>query len=229
MKGLSCWNCYGTACSHVEFEGTDPDWMGEMAKQIITLSRQYGSGGREIGERIAKTLGYRYFDRELIRRIAENEGFDLELVDRMSEGFFGRVSTLFSFANSAASKDEDSLPLADRVFLAQMRAIRQVADEGPCVVIGHSADYFLADHPDLLSVFIHADWDSRVTRVMQRNDLDKTAAIARIKKIDRKRAAFYESHTDRSWGETDNYHLALSSSYFGIDQAVEIICSIASA
>ncbi|MDR2586719.1 MAG: cytidylate kinase-like family protein [Coriobacteriales bacterium] len=198
-----------------------------MAKRIITISRQYGSGGREIGERVAKQLDYAYYDGELIKRAAQEGGFDEELVKEGSEGVLGRLSSLLSYANTVVGKDEDTLPLPDRMFLVQSRIIKQIAEEGPCVIIGHSADYFLADYPDLLNVYIHSQWDARVARVMQRNGLNEHDAVARIKKIDHRRAVFYEQHTGLRWGTASNYHLALSSSYFGIEGAVNLITTVA--
>jgi cytidylate kinase len=197
-----------------------------MKKHIITISRQYGSGGREIGERVATQLGYAYYDRELIKRAAQEGDFDEDLVKEDGEGVLGKFSSLLSYAHSIVGKDEDTLPLQDRMFLAQSRIIKQIADEGPCVIIGHSADYFLADHPGLLNVYIHSDWDARVARVMQRNSLSEHDAIARIKKTDRQRATFYEQHTGQKWGMAENYHLSLSSSYLGIDGTVSLIVAL---
>ena len=198
-----------------------------MTKRIITVSRQYGSGGREIGERVAGELGYAYYDRELIRRAAEEGSFDEEFVKESGEGILGKLSNLMSYANTAVGKDEDTLPLHDRMFLAQARIIKQIAAEGPCVIIGHSADYFLADYPDLFNVYIHSDWDARVARVMGRNNLSEHDAVARIRKLDRSRAVFYEQRTDQKWGMASNYHLSLSSSGFGIVNSVALIVHIA--
>ncbi|MDR2196462.1 MAG: cytidylate kinase-like family protein [Coriobacteriales bacterium] len=198
-----------------------------VTRHIITISRQYGSGGREIGEKVAAALGYGYYDRELIRRAAQDADISEDLVREEGEGIMGKISSLLSFGNSSAGAEEDSLPLGERIFLAEARTIKQIAEEGPCVIIGHSADYFLADHPGLLNVYIHSDWEARVARVMARNDLDERSAVARIKRIDRKRAAFYEQHTDQRWGKASNYHLSLSSSSFGIDVTADMIVAIA--
>jgi len=198
-----------------------------MTKRIITISRQYGSGGREIGVRVAQELDYVYYDTELVKRAAQEGGFDEELIKEAGEGGQGMFSSLMSFAGALVGKDEDSLPLYDRMFLVQSRIIKEVAQEGPCVIIGHSADYFLAEMPDLLNVYIHADWDARVQRVMERNNLSEHEAVARIRKTDRKRAVFYEQHTDQKWGMASNYHLSLSSSSFGIENAADLIVRIA--
>jgi cytidylate kinase len=198
-----------------------------MTKRIITISRQYGSGGREIGQRVAQRLGFAYYDNELIRRAAKAGNIDEGFIKENDEGVMGKVSSLLTYGSSVIGKDEDTLPLADRIFLIQSRIIRQIADEGPCVIIGHSADYFLEDYPDLLNVFIHAAWDARVARVMQRNSLSEHEAVVRIKKIDHKRAVYYEQRTDQKWGEVSNYHLSLSSSFFGIEGAAQVITELA--
>jgi cytidylate kinase len=200
-----------------------------MTKRIITINRQYGSGGREIGKKIATQLDYAYYDHELIKRAAREGSLDEGLVKENGEGVLGRFTSLLAYANTVVGKDEDTLPLADRMFLAQSRIIRQIADEGPCVIIGHSADYFLADRSDLLNVFIHSNWDARVARVMQRNNLNEHDAVARIRKTDYQRAVFYEQHTAQKWGMADNYHLSLSSSHFGIEGSVSLIIDIAQA
>jgi cytidylate kinase len=198
-----------------------------MTKHIITISRQYGSGGREIGKRVASQLQHAYYDDELIKRAAQDGNFDEQLIKEDGEGGLGRFSSLLTYTFGIVGKDEDTLPLPDRMFLVQSRIIRQIADEGPCVIIGHSADYFLADRPGLLNVYIHSDWDARVARVMQRNDLNEHDAVARIRKVDRQRAVFYEQHTSQEWGMASNYHLSLSSSNFGIEGAAALIATIA--
>ncbi|MDR1013993.1 MAG: cytidylate kinase-like family protein [Coriobacteriales bacterium] len=196
-------------------------------RPLITISRQYGSGGREIGERVATLLGYAYYDHELIKRAAQEGDFDEDLVREDGEGVFGRLSSLLSYAHTVVGKDEDTLPLPDRMFLVQSRIIKQIADEGPCVIIGHSADYLLADRPGLLNVYVHSDWDVRVARVMARNGLSEHDAVARIRKIDRQRSVFYEQHTGQKWGATESCHLSLSSSYFGIEGATALIVAVA--
>ncbi|MCL1847181.1 MAG: cytidylate kinase-like family protein [Coriobacteriia bacterium] len=198
-----------------------------MTKRIITISRQYGSGGREIGERVARQLGYAFYDKDIVRRAAKEGGFDEDLVKEGGEGIHGVFSSLMSYANTVVGKDEDSLPLHDRIFLTQARIIKQIASEGPCVIVGRSAEYVLADYPDLLNVYIHSEWDARVKRVMERNGLSEHDAEARIRKTDRQRAVFYEQRTDQKWGMAANYHLSVSSSSFGIDATVDLIARIA--
>jgi len=196
-----------------------------MPKRIITISRQYGSGGREVGERVAELLGYAYYDKELIKRLAQLGDIDIDLVRSGGEGLMSKLSSLFMHAGSEG-RDEDSLPLPDRLFLTQARCIKQIAEEGPCVIIGHNADYILQERDDVFNVFIHADWEPRKQRVMARNNLTEQEAEARIKKIDRNRASFYEQYTERRWGRAANYDLSCSSSYFGIEKLAELIVHI---
>ena len=197
-----------------------------MPREIVTISRQYGSGGREVGERVAKALGWTYYDKELIKRMAQLGEVDVDFVSAGGEGLMGKVSNLFMHVGGEG-KDEDSLPLPDRLFLVQTRCVKQIAEEGPCVIVGHCADYILDEMNNVLNVFIHADWTSRVQRVMARNDLNEHDAIARIKKIDRNRSSFYEQYTERKWGKAENYDLSCSSSYFGIEGLAELIVHVA--
>jgi len=197
-----------------------------MTSRIVSINRQYGSGGREIGEKVAAKLGYAYYDKELIMRIAQMGEVDVDLVSAGGEGLMGKVAGVLCHLG-AEGKDEDSLPLPDRLFLVQGRIVKQIAEEGPAVIIGHLGNYFLEGRPDLLTIFIHSDWDQRVARVMSRNDLSEHDAVMRIKRIDRNRASFYEQYTERIWGKATNYHLSLSSSAFGIEDSARVIARIA--
>jgi cytidylate kinase len=197
-----------------------------MTKTIISINRQYGSGGREVGELLASRLGYAYYDKELIRRISQTGDVDIDLVNASGEGLAGKVSNLLMHLLGSEGKDEGSLPLSDRLFLVQSRMIKQIASEGPCVIIGHLADYFLDGTPGLLTAFIHSEWEARKARVMARNNLNEHDAVARIKRIDHNRLSFYEQYTERRWGKAANYDLSLSSSAFGIEEAAEIIAQI---
>jgi cytidylate kinase len=197
-------------------------------KNVIAISRQYGSGGREVGKLVSEQLAFAYYDKDLIRRIAKLGDIDVDLVSAGGEGLMGKISAALAHSHVGAEvSDPDTLPVSDRLFLAESQTVKRVAGEGPCVIIGHCADYFLADRDDVLSVYIVADMESRIARVMARNDLDRHAAIARIKKIDRNRASFYEAFTERKWGRADNYALCISSSHFGIEETARIITAVA--
>jgi len=198
-----------------------------MTKEIITISRQYGSAGREIGVVVAKKLGYTFYDREIIKRVAQENGLDADLVKEGGESLLGLFSDFVNSANITVGVADSSLPFHDRVFLSQSHIIKQIADMGPCVILGHSASFYLADHPSLLSVYVQADWDARVRRVMEGKGLNEHDAVARIRKIDRRRAIFNEQRTGSKWGMAANYHLSLSSSAFGIEGAADLIAIVA--
>lgn len=190
-------------------------------KTIITINRQYGSGGREIGTKVAQALGIAYYDKELIARAVKESGIAEEFFEANSEQIKNPVAFLFSFP--AGGGGEDSLPVSDRVFLAQSKIVRDAANESSCVIIGHCADYVLEDHEDVVNVFIHAAWDSRVKRIAANNGLSETEAVTRIKRIDRERETHYQHYTDRRWARVENYDLAIDSSTLGIDATVEVV------
>lgn len=199
-----------------------------MASKIITISRQYGSGGREVGEKLAAKLGYKYLDKEVIKRAVEESNISEEFFERDGESSSSLFSHFLSFANGAGGTgDETSLPLPDRIFLIQSKIIKELASESPCVIIGRSADYVLRDEPDLLKVLIYADMDTRIQRVMKRNSLTEKGAIARIKKIDKGRALYHEQFTGSKWCDALSHDIALSTTKFPIDETVEILADIA--
>ncbi len=198
-----------------------------MASRIITISRQYGSGGREVGEKLAERLGYAYYDKEVIRRAVEESDINEEFFENGGETSGSILSYFLSFANGQSSADESSLPLPDRIFLIQSKVLKKLAAEGPCVIIGRSADYVLRDVPDALKVLIHADMDARIQRVMKRKSLTEKGAIARIKKIDKGRALYYEQFTGNKWCDALAHDVSLSTSTFSIDDTVEILYDIA--
>jgi cytidylate kinase len=197
-----------------------------VASRIITISRQYGSGGREVGERLAEKLGYTYYDKEVIRRAVEESDISEEIFEKGDESAGSMFSYLLSFANGQGGQEE-SLPLPDRIFLIQSKVIKKLAAEGPCVIIGRSADYVLRDSPDLLRVLIYADKKARVERVMKRNNLTEKGALARIKKIDKGRALYYEQFTGNKWCDVFQHDVAISTSRFSIEDTVEILANIA--
>jgi cytidylate kinase len=192
-------------------------------KTVITVSRQYGSGGREVGKKLAEKLGIAYYDKELIALAAKESGVGEEFFEKEGEQVVNPFAYLFSYALEGSGASQDALPLSDRIFIAQAKIIKQIATEGDCVIVGRCSDYVLDQDFDSIDVFVHSDRESRVTRVMQRNDLDRTGAIDRIKKTDKRRSTYYQHYTDRRWGDTVNFDLALSTSKIGIDGAVELL------
>lgn len=196
--------------------------------KVITISRQYGSGGREIGEKLAKELGIPFYDNELITRAAKESGF--------AESAFANAETkatnslLYSIAMgmSAYGSHEmgyTSLSLDDRIFIAQSDVIRKLAKEGPCIIVGRCADYILKDLDNVINVFIWADIKYRVMRATTMYDLPVNKAEDSIQKADKRRANYYNYHANEKWGKAENYHISIRSDYVGIDNAVEIIKS----
>ena len=196
--------------------------------KVITISREYGSGGREIGEKLAKALGVPFYDNELITRAARESGF--------AESAFANAETkatnslLYSIAMgmSAYGSHEmgyTSLSLDDRIFIAQSEVIRTIAKEGPCVIVGRCADYILKDMENVVNVFVWADIKYRVHRATTMYDLPEYKAEENIYKADKRRANYYNYHANEKWGRAENYHISIRSDYVGIDHAVDIIKS----
>lgn len=194
--------------------------------KIITISREYGSGGREIGEKLAKELGIPFYDNELITRAAKASGF--------AEAAFANAETkannslLYSIAMgmSAYGSHEvgyTSLSLDDRIFIAQSEVIRNLAKEGSCVIVGRCADYILKDMENVIDVFIWADIQYRVRRATTLYDLPVNKAEENIRKADKRRANYYSYHANEKWGKAENYHISIRSDAVGIDASVNIL------
>ena len=195
-------------------------------KTVITIGRQFGSGGREIGEKLSKAYGINYYDRELLARAAKESGFCEEILqnhdERPTNSFlYNLVIDTYSFGyNSSAFVD---MPISQKVFLAQFDTIKKVADEGPCVIVGRCADYALDGRDNVINLFIYADDDFKIKRVMDIYDLDESKARDMINKKDKQRQSYYNYYTNRKWGKADTYDLCINSSVLGIDGSVKLI------
>lgn len=191
---------------------------------IITIGRQYGSGGREIGEKLAQRLGIGYYDKALIALAAEKSGLDPELFKRQNEEVKSGFGYLLAHISRIGAED---MPMSDRLFVATSKTIREIADHESCVIVGRCSDYILEDKHDehvIIDMFVHiTDTEQRVARVMRRNDLDRAAAEERIVKVAKGRASYYERYTGRKWGQMENFDLALDTSRCTVDDAVEIM------
>ena len=198
-------------------------------KTIITISRQFGSGGREIGKKIADQLGIPFYDKELIEIAAKESGMDKELFEeddaRTSKGF--RLLGALGYSLGGPLSTITELSLNDRLYLVQEEVIKGVACEGSCVIVGRCADYVLRDRSDVLNVYIHADMEDRKERAVHSYEVDERDIEGSIKKIDKRRANYYEYYTDRKWGRAENNDISINSSTFGIDGTVEIIKMLA--
>ncbi len=194
-------------------------------KTIITISRQFGSGGRDVGKKLADALGIKYYDRELIEMAAKESGFDKE----MFEDTTANTSRLFRFINTfgyslgAPLSVMNDITMSDQIFLIQSRVVEQAADSGPCVIVGRCADYVLDNRDDVLKVFIAGDMDDRKKRAIQYYEVDERDVEASIRKIDRNRKGYYDYYTDKKWGAAESYDVCLNTSVFGIDGCVAIL------
>lgn len=193
---------------------------------IITIGRQYGSAGREIGQKIAADFGIKCYDRELLDRAAKDSGMCQELFENHDEKptnsfLYSLVMDTYSMGYSSAAYAE--MPLNHKVFLAQFNAIKDIADEGPCVLVGRCADYALADYANRVSVFIYGNMDAKIRRIASKYDLTDAKAKDLILKTDKKRSSYYNYYTSKKWGEAASYDLCVNSSICGIDGTAKLI------
>lgn len=190
-----------------------------MSLPVITISREYGSGGRAIGERLAKELGIPFYNKELILMAAKESGLSEEYIKKTEQ----MKSTSFLYGLYMGAQQ---LPMNDQIFLVQSKIIRQVAEEGPCVIVGRCADYILKDEADCLTVFIHAAPEKRMERIVQQYGETDTAPEKRLRDKDRRRATYYHFYTDMEWGSARNFHIALDSGELGLETCVDLIVGL---
>ncbi len=192
---------------------------------IITISRQYGSGGRFIGRKLAEALDIPFYDKELITMSAEESGMSREIFEKVDEK--ASSSLLYTLSMNAyllhGMAGVPDLPLNDKVFLIQSEVIRKAAANGPCVIVGRCADYVLRENPACVNVYIYSDMEDRVHRATTYYNLSADRAREQIQKTDKKRAAYYNFYTSLKWGRAENYDLSLNSAKLGIDGCVEVI------
>ncbi len=194
-----------------------------MSKRfVIAVSRQYGSGGHEIGRKLAAKLGVKFYDKELLSKIAQDSGMSKSLVEYYDE--MPSKSLLFSLAMDAYPMSFTEVPINQKVFQAQVETIRKIAEERSCVIIGRCADSILSDMPNLISVFVHADMDSKIARVKDRDGLSEDKAREKIIKTDKKRASFYNYYSiDKRWGDVNSHDITVNSATLGINKSVELL------
>ena len=202
-----------------------------MAKTntIITIGRQFGSGGREIGYMVADKLGIKLYDKEMLQRAAQDSGICEELFESHDEKpsnsfLYSLVMDTYSMGYSGSTYND--MPINHKIFLAQFDAIKKIANEGPCILFGRCADYALEGYPNLLSVFIHADLDARIKRIAKKYDLTDAKAKDLIIKTNKKRASYYNYYTDKRWGDADSYDVCLDSSVLGLEGTAEAIIKL---
>ena len=203
-----------------------------MAKNIIiTVARQYGSGGREIGEKIAKELGIPLYDKELITDAASKGSLDTEIIKNIDESAANSLLYTLAMGSNFAGATMHfgyKMPLNDKLFILQSDIIKGYAKEGSCVIIGRCSDYVLRDEENILRLFIYSDLDHRQERVAKRHpEIKPSQIIDVINKTDKRRSTYYNFYTGNKWGKYDNYDMAINSSTLGVDGTAELIVSFA--
>ena len=194
-----------------------------MEKKIITISRQFGSGGRSIGRAVAERLGIPFYDKELVDQIAVESGFDPQYVAEHGEHAPGKSAFSYAFAPQGLPGVMHGLSAADFLWNIQCNVILQLAEKGPCVIVGRNADYILKDRPDVLHIYVHADMDYRADRIVRLYGESEKAPVARLQEKDKRRKVNYQHYTGRSWGQAQNYDVCLCSSKLGEERCVEIL------
>ncbi len=214
-------------CHH----GTEKESVKVSVKTVLTIGRQFGSGGREIGQEVASRLGIKYYDKALLTRAASESGFCEEMIQTHDEKptnsfLYNLVMDTYSFGYNSSSFVD--MPISHKVFLAQFETIKKAAAEGPCVIVGRCADYALSGMDNVLNLFIHADENSRIDRILSRfPDLtSRDKARDMILKKDRQRQSYYNYYSSKRWGHSDSYDLSINSAILGIDGTVDYIIKL---
>lgn len=188
-------------------------------KKIITISREFGSGGRFIGETLAKELGFTFYDKEIIAQVAEKTGFSEKYIAERGE--YAPKNNIFSYA--FIGRDTQGNSVDDYIYQAQQTIIHEIANKGNCVIVGRCADYILRNREDVLNVFIHGNEPEKCKRIMKLYDKTEKEALAFMKDTDKKRSINYAYYTEQKWGNAKNYALCLNSSILGYDNIIKII------
>ncbi|MCR5595005.1 MAG: cytidylate kinase-like family protein [Lachnospiraceae bacterium] len=197
-------------------------------KTVITIGRQFGSGGREIGEKLAEYFGIPYYDKELITRVAKDSGFCKEIIENNDERptnsfLYNLVMDTYSFGYNSSSFID--MPISHKIFLAQFDTIKKIADEGPCVLVGRCADYALADYDNVINLFICANEECKIKRILERHSEITSEAKARefMNKKDKQRQSYYNYYASSKWGHATTYDMTVNSSVLGIEGTVKFI------
>ncbi|MCI5484478.1 MAG: cytidylate kinase-like family protein [Clostridiales bacterium] len=193
-----------------------------MEKRIITISREYGAGGLPVGRMVAEKLGIPFYDKKLVEHVAEESGFAPKFIEEHGEHSPSGSMFSYAFAPQGVPGVMNGLSTSDYLWNVQCNVILQLAEKGPCVIVGRNADYILKDRKDVLNVFLHADIPHRVERVLEANPDEKNPE-GRIAARDKRRRLNYQHYTGRTWAMSQNYHICLDTSVLGYEQCAEII------
>ena len=193
-----------------------------MKNRIITISREFGSGGRTVGKQVAQKLNIPCYDQELIEKIAEESGFAPAYIKEQGE-YAVRAGWL---SNALAGRFSNGLTTQDQLWLLQRKVILELAEKGPCVIVGRCADYIIRNEADCLTAFIHADMEKRGQRIVEIYGEREESPEKRLRDKDKRRAAYYQVYTDMTWGDARHYHVALDSGVLGIETCVSILAGL---
>lgn len=198
-----------------------------MEKFVITIGREFGSGGLDVGRMLSQKLGVKCYDKELLAMAAKESGLCQEIFENHDEKptnsfLYSLVMDTYSVSGYTSAPFMD-MPLNHKVFLAQFETIKNLAKKESCIIVGRCADYALAEYPNCISVFIHADMEFRVDHIMQTYGLSKEKASDMIHKTDKKRANYYNYYSSKKWGDSRSYHLTLDSSQLGFEGCCKMI------
>lgn len=204
-----------------------------MGNKIYTIGREFGSMGKLVGEKLAERLGIKCYDKELLQKAAKESGFCEEIFENHDEKptnsfLYSLVMDTYSAGNYSSAPFLD-MPLNHKVFLAQFDAIKKIAENESCVIVGRCADYALANNPDCINIFVHAELEDRVKLVSKRMDLTENKARDLVLKNDKKRASYYNYYTCKKWGDSRSYDLTLNTSKLTVDQCVDMIIAFRNA
>ncbi len=205
--------------------------MPEKNNVVVTIGRQFGSGGRELGRKLAQRIGAKYYDKELLSEAARRAGMSEEFFERKDERFPSFINGIFSFAfgyNSVNCYAGSTYISDDNIYRAQSEFIHLLADTESCVIVGRTADYVLRDHPRTVNIFVHAPEDACIDRIVNRDvdsETSRDKARAKARRINKLRASYYNFYTDKTWGAASSYDLCFDTSLMSIDDIVEVIAA----
>ncbi len=197
-----------------------------MEKKIITISREFGSGGRTVGHMVAEALGIPFYDKDLVDHIAMESGFSPKFIEEHGEHAPGKSLFSYAFAHHGIPGAISGLSTADFLWNIQCSVILQLAEKGPCVIVGRNADYILKDRKDCFHTFIHADKEFRAERIVRMYGETEKKPEARLQEKDKRRSVNYQHYTGRTWGQSQNYDISLSTSALGIEKCAQIIIDL---
>lgn len=195
---------------------------GGVMSRIITISREFGSGGRAIGEEVAKRLGIAYYDKMIIEEVAKATGFAEDFIEKKGE--YSPFKNPFAYA--FVGRDSNGMSIDDYLYSVQRQTIMSLAEEGPCVIVGRCADDILSERDDCLNIFIHGNTEDKINRIMRRSNVSEKEAAKLMREMDKKRSINYKYHTEKQWGHANNYDACLNSTTLGADRCIELIIQL---